>query len=92
MKVALEKYGHKTSAAVRKGQTMKNTMGRDDAMYYISDNLNLRKEDDNQFNALMSINNFQTAAAQSSMSQQINHYSSLVGSQSGMLGANRSNP
>ena len=47
MKVALEKYGHKTSASFKKGQTMKNTSGRDDAMYYISDNLNLRQEDDN---------------------------------------------
>ena len=39
MKQALEKYSKKTGRS--QGITMNNTTGRDNAMYYISDNNNL---------------------------------------------------
>ena len=55
MKIALEKYGKVTQAAMKKGQTMKNTTGRDDSMYYVSDNSNLKQQEDNQFDAIMAL-------------------------------------
>ena len=43
MKLALEKFkGKKTNSL--NGCTMKNTPGRDNAMYYVSDNSNLQPE------------------------------------------------
>ena len=73
MKVALDKFAKRTSASFH-GCTMSNTTGRDNAMYYISDNHNLEPQEDNQFNALMSINNINPA--QSSMSQKLEHMNS----------------
>ena len=57
---------------------MKNTTGRDNAMYYISDNNNLQRDDDNPFDALMSLNNIQPGAPATAMSQQLGHMNSMV--------------
>ena len=46
MKIALDKFGKKTVGSL-KGCTMNNTKGRDNSMYYISDNFNLEPQDDN---------------------------------------------
>ena len=45
---------------------------------------NLEPQDDNQFNALMSINNINPA--QSSMSQKLEHMNSQIMSNSGLIG------
>ena len=38
-------------------QTMKNTTGRDNKMYYVSDGFNLNDSNDNQFTSLLTLNN-----------------------------------
>lgn len=36
---------------------MKNTTGRDNKMYYVSDGFNLNDSNDNQFTSLLTLNN-----------------------------------
>lgn len=46
--------------------TMKNTTGRDNKMYYVSDGFNLNDSDDNQFTSLLTLNN--VASSKSTLS------------------------
>ena len=76
------------SHSTYKGCTMKNTKGRDNVMYYISDNQNLEPQDDNMFDALMSLNVVRDD--NSIMSHQAFNVHSQLASKSGLLGPNRS--
>ena len=84
MNLALDKFSKRTSASFH-GCTMSNTKGRDNAMYYISDNHNLEPQDENQFNALMSINNINPGQT-SAMSHKLERMNSQLMSNSGLLG------
>ena len=79
---------HSRSNSTYKGCTMKNTRGRDNVMYYISDNQNLEPQDDNMFDALMSLNVIRDD--HSIMSHQMANVHSQLASKSGLLGPNRS--